>query len=321
MKTSNTQSIEIINVPIGKSTGLSKASSYTQAQQFKFDWVFNEHSTQAEIFKEIADLVRSAMDGYKVCIFSYGQTGSGKTYTMEGDIKSQEHQGMIPRAVTEIFNSITEYKTYGWDFKITCTFQEIYLETIRDLLDHSNYQGTHNKDYAATVLEVQTPADIEEMMKIARQNRKVASTKCNDVSSRSHSIFELNLIGSHAEINGGAQINGALNLIDLAGSERLAQSGAEGVQLKETQAINKSLSFLGNVISQIASKEKHIQFRNSKLTQVLQPHLNSESAKVLMIVNVSPLGMHASETINSLRFASKVNTCVIGEKSKKKTVI
>jgi kinesin family protein C1 len=62
------------------------------------------------------------MDGYKVCIFSYGQTGSGKTYTMEGDIKSEEHKGMIPRAVTEIFNSIQEYKTYGWDFRISCSF-------------------------------------------------------------------------------------------------------------------------------------------------------------------------------------------------------
>lgn len=69
---------------------------------------------------------------------------------------------------------------------------------------------------------------MEEMMKLAKQNWKVAATKCNDVSSRSHSIFELRLIGSHPEISGGTEINGALNLIDLAGSECLAKSKAEG---------------------------------------------------------------------------------------------
>jgi len=96
------------------------------------------------------------------------------------------------------------------------------LETIWDLLDLKNYTGTHNKDYTPALYEVETADDIGVMMQTARNNRKVASTKCNDVSSRSHSIFELNLIGWNPDINGGKEIEGALNLIDLAGSERLA---------------------------------------------------------------------------------------------------
>ena len=90
----------------------------------------------------------------------------------------------------------------------------------------------------------------------------------------------------------------------MAGSERLDKSGAEGDWLKETKSINSSLSALRLCIQKMSNKQsKHIPYWDSKLTTVLQPHLSSDSAKVLMIVNVSPLISNASETINSLKFA------------------
>jgi kinesin family protein C1 len=46
-----------------------------------------------------------------------------------------------------------------------------------------------------------------------------------------------------------------LNLIDLAGSERLDQSGATGDRLTETKAINKSLSTLAKVIFALGMAE------------------------------------------------------------------
>ncbi|KAF0769016.1 hypothetical protein AaE_002732, partial [Aphanomyces astaci] len=94
------------------------------------------------------------------------------------------------------------------------------------------------------------------------------------------------------------------------GSERLKSSGSgnDPVMLKEAQNINKSLACLGNVISAIASKKAHVPFRDSKLTYVLQNTLGQDS-KTLMICTLSPLEEHRDESLNTLRFAKKVNTC------------
>jgi hypothetical protein len=107
-------------------------------------------------------------------------------------------------------------------------------------------------------------------------------------------VFQLRLIGKNKHTD--AKSEGILNLIDLAGSERLAQSGATGDRLKETQAINKSLSCLGDVIAALANKEKHIPYRNSKLTYLLQDSLGGNS-KTLMFVNISPAASNLNESI------------------------
>ena len=80
--------------------------------------------------------------------------------------------------------------------------------------------------------------------------------------------------------------------------------------MKETLSINKSLSQLGVVINAIANKDAYIPFRSSKLTHVLQGCLTGDS-KTLMLVNISPKLSDFSQTINSLRFASKVKECKI----------
>jgi kinesin family member C1 len=317
MRFPDLQSIEVNADPEDAPSARNKKSNNAMtSQMFKFDAVFSQDSDQYDIFKEVSELVVSALDGYKVCIFAYGQTGSGKTYTMEGDYGSKDKKGIIPRAVEILFQNIEGFKEMGWEFTVKVNFQEIYLEEIRDLLSPSNsmrYMNKGNK-YEPTVVEVEQAEDVYVLLNKARENRIVAETQCNQHSSRSHSLFQLQIKGFHSEINGGAHIDGALNLIDLAGSERLHKSKAEGDRLKEAMSINKSLSCLGNVITALANKDKHIPYRDSKLTYILKDHIGSQSAKTLMIVNISPLATHLIESVNSLRFASKVNSCIINSR-------
>lgn len=302
----------IIEQPSEGATGVATVKT----NPFMFDKVFGADTNQQVVFEEIAQLVQSALDGFRVCIFAYGQTGSGKTFTMEGN---HEHLGVIPRAVQQIFEHANHLKERGWSFSFEVSFLEIYNETIRDLLNeredtnNSNHEIRHNGNKTTvtdlTVQPVETVDSVLNLLTVAGRNRAVAETLCNDRSSRSHSVFSMRISGSSSVTN--ESVEGLLNLIDLAGSERLSSSGSTGDRLKETQAINKSLSALGDVIAAIAAKESHIPFRNSKLTYLLQNSLGG-NCKTLMFVNVSPAAQSIGETLCSLRFATKVNSCHIG---------
>uniref|UniRef100_J3MI12 Kinesin-like protein n=1 Tax=Oryza brachyantha TaxID=4533 RepID=J3MI12_ORYBR len=295
-----------------------------QMYSFTFDKVFDQSASQENVFIEISQLVQSALDGYKVCIFAYGQTGSGKTYTMMGHPELPDQKGLIPRSLEQIFQTSQALISQGWKYKMQASMLEIYNETIRDLLatnrtaiqdggaskysiKHDANGNTHVSDL--TIVDVSSINEVSSLLRRAAQSRSVGKTQMNEESSRSHCVFTLRIFG----VNEGTdqQVQGVLNLIDLAGSERLNKSGATGDRLKETQAINKSLSCLSDVIFSIAKKEEHIPFRNSKLTYLLQPCLGGDS-KTLMFVNLSPEVSFTGESICSLRFAARVNSCEIG---------
>ena len=150
------------------------------------------------------------------------------------------------------------------------------------------------------------------MARAARQ-RSVGCTDMNSQSSRSHSVFALYLKGTNSKLN--TELHGALHLVDLAGSERLDKSGAVGAALKETQAINKSLSSLADVFNAKSTHASHVPFRNSKLTHLMEPCLSGHG-KTLMVVNVGPEADNSHETLCSLRFASTVNKCELGKPKK-----
>ncbi|KAK9074204.1 hypothetical protein SSX86_006801 [Deinandra increscens subsp. villosa] len=295
-----------------------------QKHSFMFDKVFVPESSQVEVFVEVSQLVQSAMDGYKVCIFAYGQTGSGKTHTMMGTPGSFDDKGLIPRSLEQIFESRQTLQNQGWKYEMQVSMLEIYNETIRDLLTINRPGSTESgtKQYAIkhdangntyvsdlTVVDVRSSREVSFLLNRAAQSRSVGKTQMNEQSSRSHFVFTLRITGVNESTE--QQVQGVLNLIDLAGSERLSKSGSTGDRLKETQAINKSLSSLSDVIFALAKKEDHVPFRNSKLTYLLQPCLGGDS-KTLMVVNVSPAPSSVNESLCSLRFAARVNACEIG---------
>lgn len=293
----------------------------TQELKFQFDKVFPETLSNQHVFDEISQLIQSCLDGYNVCVFAYGQTGLGKTFTM-----STPQDGVIPLSLQKIYRDISALRQKGWDYEVHGQFIEIYNDSIVDLLapnETAKYEIKHD-DIAKTTsvsnvrLEViDSIQQAQALVAYATKNRTTASTMSNERSSRSHSIFTIKLQGRNTET--GATCRGSLNMIDLAGLERLVSSQAKGDRLKETQAINKSLSSLGDVIYALnksslsqTSFSPHIPYRNSKLTYLLKHSLGGNS-KTLMFVNVSSSLHNFNETVSSLRFATKVNSTKVAD--------
>ena len=287
--------------------------------RFRFDSVFNPSSANDTVYEStVQSYVQSVLDGYNVTIFAYGQTGTGKTYTMNF-VNSSAINDLFERKNNPDFAE-------EWKIEIKVSLLEIYNEKIIDLLAdnvHSNkdsdYKIRHNSDknmiYVENLrcVEVETPQDVLQQIQNGSKNRTVAQTKMNVESSRSHSLLIIFISGKNIITN--VEFSSKLNLIDLAGSERIKKSKVQGKQLLEAQNINKSLSALGDVIEALWKKQKHIPYRNSKLTHILQDSLG-KSAKTLMFVNISPADFNCSETLSTLRFAERAKRVELGQSKK-----
>ncbi|XP_063975776.1 kinesin heavy chain isoform X3 [Diachasmimorpha longicaudata] len=231
---------------------------------------------------------------------------------MEGVIGDPNKQGIIPRIVNDIFNHI-----YGMEenleFHIKVSYFEIYMDKIRDLLDVSKVNLSVHEDKnrvpfvkGATERFVSSPEEVFEVIEEGKSNRHIAVTNMNEHSSRSHSVFLINV--KQENLENQKKLSGKLYLVDLAGSEKVSKTGAEGTVLDEAKNINKSLSALGNVISALADGNKtHIPYRDSKLTRILQESLGG-NARTTIIICCSPASFNESETKSTLDFGKRAKT-------------
>ena len=285
-------------------------------RSFEFDNVYDPRSTQQQVFEDTCPLIDSVIDGYNVCIFAYGQTGSGKTHTMSG---ADVDRGINRRALDRLFECLKEREA-NEEASVNVSVLEIYNENIRDLLvpklealkqTYEVRMGGPYGQYVSNLTErpVACSQDVQEILNRATANRSEGSTNMNLHSSRSHMI--LYVLVKTQNRHTGVQSFGKLSLVDLAGSERLDKSGATGDAAKEAVAINKSLTALGDVIAGLSQGAKHVPFRNSILTYLLQDSMAGQ-AKVLMFCCVSPASYNMSETISSLGFASRARGVSLG---------
>lgn len=202
-------------------------NAFYPQEEYSFDKIFKPQDSQEKVFEDISQLVQSALDGYKVCIFAYGQTGSGKTFTMKGEM--DDKRGIIPRSLEKIFSAKESYLAFDWHFTIETSCVEIYCDQVRDLLiSPPNNIIQHVKPEKFKSIEVNDVYDFYKIINIAADRRAVAETQCNEKSSRSHCIFQIKITGKNN--NNKLERYGALNLIDLAGSERISHSKVEGQQ-------------------------------------------------------------------------------------------
>ncbi|XP_049662989.1 kinesin-like protein KIF17 isoform X6 [Accipiter gentilis] len=282
-------------------------------KQFTFDGAYyQEHSTE-QIYNEIAyPLVEGVTEGYNGTIFAYGQTGSGKSFTMQGVVDPSVQKGIIPRAFEHIFESVQCAENAK--FLVRASYLEIYNEDIRDLLGADTKQKLELKEHpekgvyvkGLSLHTVHSVVQCEQIMETGWRNRAVGYTLMNKDSSRSHSIFTVHMEIYTVDEQGQDHLRAAkLNLVDLAGSERQSKTGATGERLKEATKINLSLSALGNVISALVDGRcKHIPYRDSKLTRLLQDSLGGNT-KTLMVACLSPADNNYDESLSTLRYANR----------------
>ncbi|XP_020350451.1 kinesin-1 heavy chain isoform X1 [Oncorhynchus kisutch] len=295
---------------IPKFTGEDQVS--ISGKPFMFDRVFGSNTTQEQMYKASAQkIVKDVLEGYNGTIFAFGQTSSGKTHTMEGSLHDPDGMGIIPRIVQDIFNYIYSMDE-NLEFHIKVSYFEIYLDRIKDLLDVTKNNLSVHEDknrvpYVKGCTErfVCSPEEVMDTIDEGKSNRHVAVTNMNEHSSRSHSIFQINVKQENTATE--QKLSGKLYLVDLAGSEKVGKTGAEGAVLEEAKNINKSLSALGNVISALAEGSTYVPYRDSKMTRILQDSLGG-NCRTTMVICASPSAYNEAETKSTLMFGQRAKT-------------
>jgi centromeric protein E len=296
------------------------------------------------------------MEGYHGTVFAYGMTGTGKTFSMQGTASSP---GVIPLAITDIFSYIRE--TPSREFLLRVSYLEIYNEKIHDLLsappggvgpgagqqeEIKLREDSKRGVYASPLKEeiVQSPTQLLRVIARGDHSRRTSSTQFNARSSRSHAVVQIVVesreripgSGAMAEnkrsaiVPGGVRVS-TLSLIDLAGSERAAETKERRT---EGSHINKSLLTLGTVIARLSGDKdkegkptdkdgKHLPYRDSKLTRLLQGALSGDSlVSILCTIQIGSAGSaaaansHTGETLNTLKFASRAKNNIVSHAKK-----
>ncbi|XP_059483584.1 chromosome-associated kinesin KIF4 isoform X2 [Neocloeon triangulifer] len=296
-------------------TTFGKVVSVRDSEQtFSFTEAFGPNSTQGEIFsKSVLPLLPNLFRGFNLTILAYGQTGSGKTYTMGTCGGDGPDAGMITKSIAYIFNQIKS--TSDCEISVSVSFLELYMEEFRDLLATANFASSSPLDIredatgsivvpGLTEIAVASPDETLSWLAQGSQYRKTGATAMNVVSSRSHAVFTIKLECKYED--GSPATVSKFSLVDLAGSERAKKTGTSGERMQEGIDINKGLLALGNVISALSEQKKgrHIPYRDSKLTRLLQDSLGGNS-HTLMIACVSSAPRNLQETLSTLRYATR----------------
>jgi kinesin family protein 11 len=230
------------------------------------------------------------------------------------------HAGVIPRAIHQIFDSLTrEALERGMhdsaEHSVRVSHLELYNEELRDLLaveekalklfdDGNRGVRIHNLEERL----VQSADDISHILEMSSERRSTAPTQLNWKSSRSHSIFTITIHIKETTATGEEMIRiGKLNLVDLAGSENIGRSGAREMRQREAGNINQSLLTLGRVIHALTEHQPHVPYRESKLTRLLQESLGGR-AKTAIIATVSPSSDAMEETLSTLEYAYRAKS-------------
>ncbi|CAD8063092.1 unnamed protein product [Paramecium sonneborni] len=314
---------------------------------FTFSQIYDQNSTQKNLHQEyVIPMIKDIFEKQKGgLVFTYGVTNSGKTYTIIGN---QEAPGILPltlqtldkiktafllnKTTIEIDGQVIKIGESPYDDyvlkEVNYTFQsfEIYNEEIYDLLANNKTKLQLKEIYDkkcyvkdAVEKEINTNQQFKDLLQKALTNRQMGETTLNNQSSRSHTIFKIQISFLYQQDQYTIQKKQTICIVDLAGSERTKKAETQGSQLTEACNINKSLLVLGKCLKQMrcqneSEQNNRIPFRECKLTRLLCEYFTEEN-KILMIVNVRLTGDDIEETLKVLHYgALSVNVNLLKSK-------
>lgn len=290
-------------------------TEYLEKHEFVFDAVLDEDVSNDEVYHETVEpIVPAIFQRIKATCFAYGQTGSGKTYTMQP----------LPLKASQDILRLMHHAYRNQGFQLLVSFFEIYGGKLFDLLNDRRKlcMREDGKQQVCIVglqeFRVSNVDTIKELIERGNAARSTGTTGANEESSRSHAILQLAIKrlvdGSETK---PARVIGKLSFIDLAGSERGADTTDNDKQTRiEGAEINKSLLALKECIRALDNDQVHIPFRGSKLTEVLRDSFIGNS-RTVMISCISPNYGSCEHTLNTLRYADRVKSLSKGNNPKK----
>ena len=274
-----------------------------------FDYIYDQNSTQLEIYESVGKMVQHFFDGFNTTIMAYGQSGSGKTYTMGLKTQTGEGIGLMPRIVNNIF--INKNENESFNYEISVSFLELYNNKMIDLIYKSELKKS-KKNPKVKDLEIYTDSgttciknleiksvtsslEILTLLEECCKYRVTTATLKNMESSRSHAIFSIYLL------NKNNNQKSKFNLIDLAGSEKPSGTGrCEGI------AINQGLLSLKLVLNKLSKGEKAI-FRGNDLIRILEDTLTGK-AYTLLFACINPSISNLSETSSTISYCETIKS-------------
>ena len=310
-----------INITIPKNESKGLINNQKENWTFQFDKILH-NVAQEEVFEFVKSIIGGATRGLNGTVFAYGQTGSGKTFTMSGSSTNFNYRGIVPRAITRLFQELGGKPEY--DSHVSISYLEIYNEIVFDLLSplptneqkgQINFQEDSRGNVVVKGLSKHQVANEEEAFNLlfeGESNRTVSEHQLNKASTRSHCIFTIN-VEMKSKIESSEKVLASkLNFVDLAGSERVKETGSSGLALKEAAYINKSLTFLEQVVVSLTDKTKrkeYVPYRQSKLTHILKDSIGG-NCKTIMIATIWPEEKFILDTLSTLNFARRMKSVV-----------
>jgi kinesin family protein 5 len=303
-------------------------------REFAFDEVFGPAASQQGVHAATAErAVADVVNGANACIFCYGQTGSGKTHTMFGAAPDDAaavaqplaQSGLVPRACAQLLRALVSREEHaGIRWRLGVSYVQVFGDEVTDLLGDAQagpigWQGNaaslvlggHGQvELCSTNAGPQQlqglAAELERLLRRGEAQKRQAATAMNERSSRAHSLLYLRLLQQRpaGRAGGVAEVESALCLADLGGSEQVKKSRVSGARLSEAININRGLLSLKNCISALHAGHTHVPYMDNRLTELLKAALGGNS-KTTLVVTASLEPAHAAETTHALRFGER----------------